>query len=75
MADIPVLYRQAVAAFEAGQPDEANVLANQVLALAPDHLEALMISGTASVQVGEPEFGLSQLRKAVDLAPEHAETH
>ena len=75
MADIPVMYQQAVAAFEAGQPHEANVLANQILALAPDHLEALMISGTASVQVGDSDFGLSQLRKAVDLAPQHAETH
>ncbi len=75
MADIPVIYQKAVAAFEAGQPHEANVLANQILALAPDHLEALMISGTASVQVGNSDFGLSQLRKAVDLAPQHAETH
>jgi predicted TPR repeat methyltransferase len=63
----------AVVSHRAGRFSEAAVIYRQILAVAPDSVDALHFLGVAEHQAGRPEVALRYLDRALALAPEHAD--
>jgi predicted TPR repeat methyltransferase len=63
----------AVATHRSGRFVEAAAIYRQILAVAPDHVDALHFMGVAEHQGGRPEVAVQYLDRALALAPEHAD--
>ena len=63
----------AVVFHRAGRFAEAAVSYRQILAVAPDNVDALHFLGVAEHQAGRPQVALRYLDRALALAPEHAD--
>ncbi|WP_316187566.1 MULTISPECIES: tetratricopeptide repeat protein [unclassified Bradyrhizobium] len=67
------LMQTAVAAYRAGRRAEAQADCGQILALLPDHFDALHLLGVTALDSGQVELAEQALTKAVDIEPRHAE--
>jgi predicted O-linked N-acetylglucosamine transferase (SPINDLY family) len=63
----------AVAAYRAGRHAETQAICGQVLALAPDHFDALHLLGVSALDSGRPDLAVQTLTQAVAVEPRHAE--
>jgi len=66
---------EALAHHQAGRLHQAETLYRQVLASAPDHLEALYLLAILAQQVGQPAAALDLLDQAIRIQPQTAELH
>lgn len=69
------LYAQAVAAHGAGRSDEALALCEAVLAIEPDHVEALNRGGLLALGVHRYDVAVERLTRAAALAPARPDLH
>ena len=60
---------------QAGQLEQAESLYRQVLALQPNHFDALHLLGVVHSQKGEFEIAVELLQRAVNLNPNFAQAH
>jgi len=65
-------YWRAVAAFQQRNYETVKSHAQQVLALAPDHLPSILLLGTAHYALGEDEQAIERLQTYVARNPEYA---
>lgn len=65
----------AVAMHQAGRLAEAQAIYREVLKLAPDHFDALHLSGVADLQTGKLEAGLALIDRALAVRPGSAPAH
>ena len=63
----------AVAAYRAGKSGEAQAICAQVLALAPDHFDALHLLGLCALDAGRLDLAEQALTQAVAVEPRHVE--
>ncbi|MGD0102897.1 MAG: glycosyltransferase family 9 protein [Rhodopila sp.] len=63
---------RAQAAAQAKRLNEANGICADVLAAAPDQPAALALQGIVAALAGDPERGIVQLRRAIELRPGNA---
>jgi len=63
----------AVAAYRAGRHAEAQAICSQVLALLPDHVDALHLLGVSALDSGRLDLAEQALTQAVAAEPRHAE--
>ncbi|MGC2777578.1 MAG: tetratricopeptide repeat protein [Bradyrhizobium sp.] len=63
----------AVAAYRGGRRAEAQAICGQILALLPDHFDALHLLGVSALDSGQHELAEQALTKAVEIEPRHAE--
>jgi predicted TPR repeat methyltransferase len=61
----------AVAMHQGGRPEAAAEIYRQILAVAPDHPDALALLGLAEQQAGRPAAALQLMNRALELAPDH----
>ncbi len=73
--NLTIVMRQAVAAHQAGQLDEARAGYEAILRRQPHHVDTLQLLGVLIHQRGESEAGLALLEKAVKLDPANAAAH
>jgi tetratricopeptide (TPR) repeat protein len=69
------LFEQAVALHQGGQLAPAEQLYRQVLALVPEHAEALHLLGLLAHQAGQSAVGLPLIEHAIRLRPRAAAYH
>ncbi|BAM88543.1 O-linked N-acetylglucosamine transferase, SPINDLY family [Bradyrhizobium oligotrophicum S58] len=67
------LMQQAVAAYRGGRRAEAQAICGQILALLPDHFDALHLLGVSALDGGRLDLAEQALTKAVEIEPRHAE--
>ena len=72
---IPDALRLATALHRAGHVDEAQILYQRVLDLAPEHPDALHFMGMLAHDQGRGEDALRLISRSVELAPDHAGFH
>lgn len=65
----------AIRKHQAGHIEEAVKLYRQVLALNPNHADALHFLGVAEHQQGRSESGLKSIERAIEIVPEHPDAH
>ncbi|WP_315798926.1 tetratricopeptide repeat protein [Bradyrhizobium sp. SZCCHNRI3043] len=63
----------AVAAYRGGRRSEAQAICSQILALLPDHFDALHLLGVTALDGGQIDLASQALTKAVEIEPRHAE--
>ena len=63
---------RAQAAAQAKRLNESSGICADVLAASPDHPAALALQGIVAAMAGEPEKGVSLLRRAIQLRPGNA---
>jgi tetratricopeptide (TPR) repeat protein len=64
------LHDQAVAAYQAGQHDTVQVLAEQILALDSKHTGAMHLKGLLALAADQPQLAQHWLDQAIQLGPE-----
>ena len=64
---VGTLLNMAIAYYEAGQPEDAEFVANEALRLVPDLAPAHTVLGAVALEVEQPEVALSELQRAIDL--------
>ncbi len=69
------LLNLAIAYFEAGQMQDAEIAARQVLRLAPDSAPAYTVLGATALEARQPELALSELQRAVALDAGYGQAH
>ncbi|MGJ4947751.1 tetratricopeptide repeat protein [Bradyrhizobium sp. HKCCYLS20291] len=67
------LMQDAVTAYRSGRLAEAQAICGQILALLPDHFDALHLLGVTALDGGQSELAEGALTKAVEIEPRHAE--
>lgn len=65
----------AVAELQAGRPQQALTVCQQVLATEPGNAEALNLAGVSLFQMGDGGQALSMLETAVAFQPDHTDAH
>jgi tetratricopeptide (TPR) repeat protein len=65
-------FADAVGCFRQGRRAEAESLCRRVLALAPDHAQALVLLGRLALDAGRPDDALAPLSRAAALLPGNA---
>ncbi|WP_395647495.1 tetratricopeptide repeat protein [Terricaulis sp.] len=73
--DVEAIFRRAVALHRQGAVADAGLLYQDVLRDAPQHVEALHLSGVAAMQLGQHQRGVDFITRALALKPDHAEAH
>ncbi len=73
--DVPALLRQGFHFFQSGQPQQAEMLFQRVLALQPHNPDALNLLGLLSMQTGRAAAAVELLRRAVAVKPKMAAYH
>ena len=73
--DVAAEIKRAVAAHQAGQLDVAEAGYRRVLAVMPDHPDALHLSGVVAHQTGDPETAVERIRRAIRINPDKALYH
>jgi predicted TPR repeat methyltransferase len=61
----------AISAQRSGQPDVAAEIYRRVLAVAPEHPDALHFSGLLAFQRGKTDEGMELVARSLESAPEH----
>ena len=69
LSNVPEMFRAAAVHHQAGRIQEAEPLYRQVLALEPDHPDALHLLGLIYRQTGRARQGVALLHRAVALRP------
>ncbi len=72
---VPQALQQAVAFHKAGKLKDALGLYDKILAVEPDHPDAVNFCGVAAFQSGDVDQALALLRRGVALKPDFAEAH
>ncbi|MDX2144412.1 MAG: tetratricopeptide repeat protein [Rhodospirillaceae bacterium] len=67
--------RRALGLHQAGQLAPASALYREILALAPDHFDALYLLGAATTQSGDAATGLMYLDRALAIKADFASAH
>ncbi|MGJ5130660.1 tetratricopeptide repeat protein [Bradyrhizobium oligotrophicum] len=67
------LMPRAVAAYRAGRHAETQAICGQILALLPDHFDALHLLGVTALDGGQLDLAEQALTRAVEIEPRHAE--
>jgi len=67
------LLTQAVAAYRAGRHADAQAVCGQILALVPDHFDALHLLGASALDNGRLDLAEQALTRAVAVEPRNAE--
>src|SRR5688572_7169831 len=75
MASIPEAFASAVQHHQAGQLQAAEQLYRQILAVDPNHAEALHLLGLIALQQRNYEFAVQVISRAVTLNPAEARFH
>jgi predicted O-linked N-acetylglucosamine transferase (SPINDLY family) len=73
--DLHTLLAHALQLHQAGKLADAERIYRQILAAAPDHVDALHLLGALAGQSGHPEAAVELIRRAVALRPDIAEAH
>ena len=60
---------------QAGRLAEAEALYRQILAVEPQHADALHLLGVLAHQVGRDDLAVEMIRQAITLAPENPAAH
>ena len=71
--DADAFLRQAIAAFGGNATEQAIDLASQVLAIAPDHGDALHVRGLAAFRLGRLEQARADVARAAEVMPTRPE--
>ncbi|NIV38269.1 MAG: tetratricopeptide repeat protein [Anaerolineae bacterium] len=69
------LLNMAIAYFEAGELDDAELLAHEALGMTPDLAPAHTVLGAVALEVEQPEIALSELQRAIDLDAGYGPAH
>ncbi len=72
---INTLLNTAIAYYDAGQPEEAELAAREALRLAPKSAPAYTVLGAVALEASQPELALSELQRAVDLDVECSQAY
>jgi len=72
---IATLLNLAIAYFEAGQMQDAEIAAREVSRLAPDSAPAYTVLGATALEARQPELALSELQRAVALDASYGQAH
>ena len=72
---VSTLLNLAIAYFEAGQLQDAELMAHEALGLAPDLAPARTVLGAVALEVEQPEIALSELQRAIDLDAGYGQAH
>ena len=72
---VSTLLNMAIAYFEAGQPEDAELVAHQVLRLEPDLAPAYTVLGALALEAEQPELALSELQRATELDAGYGQAH
>ena len=72
---IPEAFQLALAQHQGGRLAEAETLYRQILAVQPQHADALHLLGVIAHQVGRHEHAVDLISQAIALAPENAAAH
>ncbi len=75
MATIPDALAIAIQNHQAGRLQAAEQAYRQILAVQPDHAEAIHLLGVIAAQVGRPDDAVACCRRAVELKPDYAAAH
>ncbi len=75
MATISEALAIAIQHHQAGRLQAAEQIYRQILAVEPNHADALHLLGVASYQLGEYEAGIECMRRAIALMPNRADAH
>ncbi|MGJ4947750.1 tetratricopeptide repeat protein [Bradyrhizobium sp. HKCCYLS20291] len=67
------LMPRAVALYRAGRHADAQAICREILALLPDHFDALHLLGVVALDGGQLELAEQALTRAVEIEPRHAE--
>jgi len=65
------LFEKAYATHQSGQLEEALLLYRQVIAIEPDHVNALTLAGILTCQNGDYEEGIRLIQSAIAIQPEN----
>lgn len=69
LSSIPGLLQEAIGHQRAGRLPQAEALYRQVLALSPDHPDALHLLGTLALQASRPDMAIPLIERAIALRP------
>ncbi|NTW51968.1 MAG: tetratricopeptide repeat protein [Chlorobiaceae bacterium] len=72
---VAALYRQAMANIESGQPSQAGVLLDEIVAIRPDHFEALHFLGIIAYQQRDFRRAVDFIDRAIAFQPVDAAFH
>ncbi|HEY1931659.1 MAG TPA: tetratricopeptide repeat protein [Acetobacteraceae bacterium] len=73
--DIAVVLQRGLADHAAGRLQTAEAAYRQVLAIAPNHADALHLLGVIALQLGRPDAAISQIRRAIAVRAAFPEAH
>lgn len=73
--EVPYAFQRACALFDGGQLAEAEEVLSQVLAVAPQHPEALHLGGLIAYMLGRAEDGARRMAKSARLQPGNPLVH
>jgi predicted O-linked N-acetylglucosamine transferase (SPINDLY family) len=73
--NLATLLQQAVTLHQQGQLAEAKVLYERILAVQPEHFDALHLSGMLAVHSQDFALAAERFGQATDVNPQHADTH
>ena len=68
-------FEQALACHQKGQLAQAQALYEEVLAIDPNHVDALHLSGVAAAQTGDQRKAVDLIGKAIAIEPANAAFH
>lgn len=74
-ANLAETYRRGFAAHQAGRLSEAEQAYRDVLALEPDHADALHLLGVVAHQVGRDDIAAEHIERAIARSPRRPEFH
>jgi len=69
---IATLLKQGLALHQKGNPEEAQVIYEQILSIQPNHFDALQLLGVLFAQIKEYSKAVKFLSKALEINPNHA---
>lgn len=71
----PGAMREALRHHQAGKLTEARRIYDQLLAVEPEHAEALHLAGVLNSQMGDHDKGAELIGRAIAVRPDYAEAH
>jgi tetratricopeptide (TPR) repeat protein len=71
----PGALREALRHHQAGKLAEARRIYDQLLAIEPEHAEALHLAGVLNSQMGDHDKGAALIGRAISVRPDYAEAH
>lgn len=74
-AQIPMVFKQAIALHQRGQIQAAQILYERILGVDQTHIGALQMLGTAAAQSGQFELAVQRLDQVLAIAADKPEIH